>query len=585
MDFNGFSDEPTSNGELATHAAPAVENGGGISSHGWQKVTSSKRTKRHEAAARSRPTVPGSDPSNGPESRVFQALEKEAEQKRTHREALLRAFHDGQAAFAVARPPPLQSDSDMDDDAEENPRAPDGELEEKPKTKKTKKPKVTVAEAASAIDPSDLAAFLTQISESFAELPDVQLMRFADYFGRAFNLVTPPQFGWNKILKESSLSKAVEVPLCYVNESVIKTASDWLAAKPLDALGGFVIWGLNDVLNDMQPHQSTHKGSKGTPTLPSKTKVGVLVVIALTLRKRPEVLLQKAAVLRTSQQFQGQEKLMMLAWAYGQVAQGDLVVGMQVWVQNLLPLACGKASTPAARDVALQFAESILFTNLKKARPILQNGASRKGERLVPPSALNSLMHSTFPSAEARTKATERFEGIYPVVKELALAGPRGSKAIRAVAQQLLPLCLESACEDVPTLIREACDMLIWCLSENTDCFKQWEKLHLEKLKGSIKVLSYMCNEWRVVVDRLNPLDDLKNTVSIIRVKNHATLENAKADPKLELMLKTAEKHLKVLKKRLARTGPCFKTMATLVAGASIAYGFYLLNFDIPLLR
>ena len=46
-----------------------------------------------------------------------------------------------------------------------------------------------------------------------------------------------------------------------------------------------------------------------------------------------------------------------------QVALGDLVVGMQVWVQNLLPLACGKASTPGSRDIALQFAERYACEN------------------------------------------------------------------------------------------------------------------------------------------------------------------------------------------------------------------------------
>jgi hypothetical protein len=42
-------------------------------------------------------------------------------------------------------------------------------------------------------------------------------------------------------------------------------------------------------------------------------------------------------------------------------------------------------------------------------------------------------------------QATERFEVIYPLVKELALTGPDRSKATRAVAHQLLPLCLDSA--------------------------------------------------------------------------------------------------------------------------------------------
>lgn len=41
----------------------------------------------------------------------------------------------------------------------------------------------------------------------------------------------------------------------------------------------------------------------------------------------------------------------------GQAAQGDLVVGMHMWVQNLLPLAVGKSSTPALRDTTLQFIE------------------------------------------------------------------------------------------------------------------------------------------------------------------------------------------------------------------------------------
>ena len=62
--------------------------------------------------------------------------------------------------------------------------------------------------------------------------------------------------------------------------------------------------------------------------------------------------------------------------------------------------------------------------------------------------------------------------------------------------------------------------------------------------------------------------------------QNQVALEDAKSDPKLETMLKSAEKHAKDLKKKLTQTGPCFKAMATLVAGVGIAYGCYLLKFD-----
>lgn len=56
-----------------------------------------------------------------------------------------------------------------------------------------------------------LATCLVFIQESFASLPDIQLLRCADYFGRAFSSVTTAQFGWNKILRETPIVKSLEV--------------------------------------------------------------------------------------------------------------------------------------------------------------------------------------------------------------------------------------------------------------------------------------------------------------------------------------------------------------------------------------
>ena len=70
-----------------------------------------------------------------------------------------------------------------------------------------------------------------------------------------------------------------QVPLCYINDAVIKTANDWLATKPLNALADFFLWGLNDVMHDiMQPHQHGHKGSKGAP-MPSSSKTKAIAVL------------------------------------------------------------------------------------------------------------------------------------------------------------------------------------------------------------------------------------------------------------------------------------------------------------------
>jgi hypothetical protein len=56
------------------------------------------------------------------------------------------------------------------------------------KQKKPKKSKLTIAKVAAKIDPSYLADFLVEITASYEEQPDVQLMRFADYFARALEV-------------------------------------------------------------------------------------------------------------------------------------------------------------------------------------------------------------------------------------------------------------------------------------------------------------------------------------------------------------------------------------------------------------
>jgi hypothetical protein len=49
------------------------------------------------------------------------------------------------------------------------------------------------------------------VQGSYENQQDIQLMRFADYFGRAFVTVSASQFPWAKLFKESPVSKMVEV--------------------------------------------------------------------------------------------------------------------------------------------------------------------------------------------------------------------------------------------------------------------------------------------------------------------------------------------------------------------------------------
>ncbi|ONM53420.1 hypothetical protein ZEAMMB73_Zm00001d019623 [Zea mays] len=100
--------------------------------------------------------------------------------------------------------------SDDDDSVEATAPCQEG-LVKKPKKPKVKKPKVTVAEATVLIDAENLVAHLFEISASYMNQQDIQLMWFADYFGRAFAAVSASQFPWAKMFKESTVSKMVDV--------------------------------------------------------------------------------------------------------------------------------------------------------------------------------------------------------------------------------------------------------------------------------------------------------------------------------------------------------------------------------------
>lgn len=46
-------------------------------------------------------------------------------------------------------------------------------------------------------------------------------------------------------------------------------------------------------------------------------------------------------------------------------------------------------------------------------------------------------------------QATERFEAIYPTLKEVALAGTPGSKTMKQVSQQILSFAVKAAGESM----------------------------------------------------------------------------------------------------------------------------------------
>ncbi|CAL5323705.1 unnamed protein product [Camellia sinensis] len=543
-----------------------VDNDGGWKTVSYQKRHRKKSVKAPEAF--SDPQKLGSSATGD----VFRSIEQHSEERRHRLEAQRAA---GENAVKL-------SGDDVEDgaDVEAASSVDNGGAEaKKTKVKKPKKPKVTVAEASAKIDASDLAAFLADITVSYESQQDIQLMRFADYFGRAFASVSASQFPWMKTFKESSVAKMVDIPISHISEAIYKASSDWLNQRSFEALGSFVLWSMDSIISDPAIHQGAAKGSKKVvQQAPSKSQVAIFVVLAMTLRRKPDVLISLMPAIREDAKYQGHDKLPVTVWVIAQASQGDLVVGLFMWINFLLPMLSSKSGcNPQARDLILQLVERIL--SAPKARPILLNGAVRKGERLVPPSSLEFLMRATFPASYARVKSTERFEAVYPILKEIALTGSPGSKAMKQTTQQILQFALKATGEGVPNLSREASNIFIWCLTQNPDCYKDWDNLYLDNLEASIVVLKRLVDEWKEHSVKHPTVQPLKVTLASFRKKNEKALA-ADEDDDRKASLKDADKHCKVLMGRLSRTHGCMKIVVFVSVALAVGAAYMSQNMQ-----
>ncbi|XP_031499489.1 uncharacterized protein LOC116263835 [Nymphaea colorata] len=563
--------------EFSTNSMENLENS--PVDHGWQEVVYPKRQRKpkHE---NSHP--PGGEPlhQNGASDNVFRSVEQHAEERRRRAVEAQKAATAAAAAAAaeiVVKRPGGSASSDDGDDSEVDNSLPNGIVDEKPKQKK---PRVTIPEAASKIDSGDLSAFLAEVSGLYENAPDIQLVRFADYYARAFSGISASQFPWTKMFKESLVSKIVDVPVSYISEDVYVTSVDWIGQRPVEALGEFMLWALDSIFVDLAAHQGSAKSSKKSiPQKPSsKGQVAIFLVLAMVVRRRPEALLGLVQTLKTNPKYQGQEKIPVLVWVIAQASQGDLALGMSLLVQILMPMASSKSSNPQSRDLILQLLERILSS--PKARPVLLNGAVRKGERLVPPSAFDLLIHATFPIPSARIKASERFQAVYPFLKELALAGSPGSRAVKQVAQQLLPITFSAISKNNPELSGEAAEIFIWCLTQSSECYKQWENAHVKNIDASVVVLTKISEEWKQYSTKLRPFDNLRRTLKTLRLKNEQTVNGGETDADCLASIRLTDKLCKALLAKVASRGSCAKASILIITVGVTIYAVASTNLD-----
>uniref|UniRef100_A0A1J3IM71 DUF3730 domain-containing protein n=2 Tax=Noccaea caerulescens TaxID=107243 RepID=A0A1J3IM71_NOCCA len=242
----------------------------------------------------------------------------------------------------------------------------------------------------------------------------------------------------------------------------------------------------------------------------------------MVLRGKPDALAFVVPKLTKDPNYQEQDRILLIVWMTAQASQVDLYAGLYSWAHYLLPIAGDKSGCRRkSMDLILQLVENIL--SKPKALTTLVSGAVRKGQRLIPVSSFEILMRLTFPAPSTRTKATKRFEAIYPLLKQVALLAPENSTGSKRM-KEIFTFSLELAEQEDSVLAEEATAIAIWALTENADCFKLWDNLYTENLDASVDLLEKLADEWKDHSIKLSssPRDALtvSQTLQIFRQKN-----------------------------------------------------------------
>ncbi|CAA7038629.1 unnamed protein product [Microthlaspi erraticum] len=396
--------------------------------------------------------------------------------------------------------------------------------------------------AAAEINPVDLSTFIEKLRADCWLSPEEQTLRFMAYYTEKLSQVSIP---WMKMFNESSVSTLIEVPLSHIPTCVYQKSVDWMNKLPLVSLTGLVRFALTRIHADWVAQDNF-----------SISEEAIFIGLAMVLRSNPHALTPPfLAMLRESPMYQGEDKLGLIVWIVAQASKGDIGCGLYSWAHVLLPLVHNyKSCSLQSMDLILQFVEIILSN---PEATILVNRPSREGERLIPASSFEIL-------------DTKRFEAVYPLLKEVALAPESGENAVGQIFNFSLKLAGE---EGNPGLAKEAAAIAIRCVTENLDCFKEWDILYEEHLEASVALLRELVDQSPELSSSPYHAHTVNRTLKSFRLKNE----------KYWSLHKEADKSCKLISGRLSPpSGSGIKQAALLVlasASGAAALTLFLLCF------
>ncbi|KAG7558496.1 hypothetical protein ISN45_Aa05g001480 [Arabidopsis thaliana x Arabidopsis arenosa] len=466
--------------------------------------------------------------------------------------------------------------------------------------------KVTFAKVAAKMGPSDLADFLEKVPDKYPPLPPVfRLYRFLDYYDSALSGVA--------CVKEEEATYCNSKVAMFVTLAMVVRSKPRVLTKVLPSLRlrriykgqgqiPLTVWLITQASKDDLSVGLLSWAHNLLPLVgsnPQSTDV-ILKLVEKFVAIYP--LLKKVALVRTSRsqaieeiftfslRLSGEDGNTVLAEEARSIALWSLTVNKDCWKhwENLY-------DQNLKATIALL---KILVGNIKYGvseamyQEIFTFSLRLAGEenRVLPQQATAIAIWSLtiiFDCWKQRGNISEEnLKACVAVLKKLVerwkdhsldlssslidtLAGSPGSKAWKQITRKIFTISLKLAGEVTanPALAEEATTMAIWSLTENVDCWKNWDNLYQENLEASVALLKKLVEEWNDHSLKLlsSPSDTLTldQTMKSFMVQNKNAITGGRANCSL---YKKADKSCKVIWWRLSRVRSTLNIAVVLVA-------------------
>uniref|UniRef100_A0A383V7Q4 Uncharacterized protein n=1 Tax=Tetradesmus obliquus TaxID=3088 RepID=A0A383V7Q4_TETOB len=272
------------------------------------------------------------------------AAQKEQQQRNAFAEL---GVHEAPAAAPAEQGGTEEEWGSSADEAVQPSSAAPARAAKKQKPKPVRKPKLTVAQVAAGVDVGSLLHWMAEAQLRYSTNETAQVEALSD---RLLVLFREAHFDLGGLLAgQQGLQQASQQPICDMPHPLMNALASFVASVGEGALAAVVAPLTAAVVADVAAAAAAGSGGAAAAASAGKSKAGLLVMLAVILRTRPQVLVQASGQMRAAGgQLSGPGRLPVLLWVINQAALAEPAVGVAVWVRVLLPQLLGISNLPSA---------------------------------------------------------------------------------------------------------------------------------------------------------------------------------------------------------------------------------------------